>query len=67
MKLSSGTNSSSELDDVVATPCRSHDRIDDTLRTWLELGTRARWGIGERSKGALKLSTLEAEGHGTVE
>lgn len=24
-----------ELDDIVSTPCRTHDRIDDTLRTWL--------------------------------
>lgn len=28
-----------ELDDVVSTPCRSHDRIDDTLRTWVALTT----------------------------
>ena len=49
-----GTNDFTELDDVVATPCRSHDRIDDTLRTWLELGTRARWGVGDRNKGVFR-------------
>lgn len=29
------TNANTELDDIVSTPCRTHDRIDDTLRTWL--------------------------------
>lgn len=36
-----------ELDDVVSTPCRSHDRIDDTLRTWIALTT------GERYRGTI--------------
>lgn len=31
-----------ELDDIVSTPCRTHDRIDDTLRTWLEFSTNHR-------------------------
>ncbi|KAI9728406.1 MAG: hypothetical protein M1828_003806 [Chrysothrix sp. TS-e1954] len=28
-----------ELDDIVSTPCRTNDRIDDTLRTWLSFIT----------------------------
>lgn len=36
------TLGSAELDDIASTPCRSHDRIDDTLRTWIGIITRHR-------------------------
>jgi len=29
-----------ELEDIVATPCRTNDRVDDTLRTWLDIATQ---------------------------
>lgn len=31
-----------EIEDISSTPCRTHDRIDDTLRTWIALITRYR-------------------------
>ena len=33
-----------EIDDITSTPCRTFERIDDTLRTWIGfVGTNKGW------------------------